>query len=74
MASYKELKDIFLEEVAKIDVSKLSLSLVGGLKDYAELLKAISNLPDDTYENQLKNSAIGFGITEIPKINESEVK
>lgn len=68
MASYKELKDSFLEEVAKIDVSKLGLSF-GGLKDYAELLKAISNLPEDTYENQMKSSLIsyGFGSVEIPK-------
>lgn len=68
MASYKELKDNFLEEVSKIDVSKLGLSF-GGLKEYAELLKTISSLPEDTYENQMKNSVMsyGFGLSEIPK-------
>lgn len=68
MSSYKELKDSFLEEVAKIDVSKLGLSF-GGLKEYAELLKTISSLPEDTYENEIKNSVIsyGFGSSSIPK-------
>ena len=68
MSTYKELKDNFLEEVAKINVSKLGLSF-GGLKEYAELLKAISSLPEDTYENQMKSSLVsyGFGSVEIPK-------
>ena len=68
MSTYKELKDNFLEEVAKIDVSKLGLSF-GGLKEYAELLKAISSLPEDTYENQMKSSLVSYGFdsVEIPK-------
>lgn len=67
--TYKELKDNFIEEVSKIDVSKLSLSFGGGLKEYAELLKEISGLPEDTYDNQIKNSvmAYGFGSSNIPK-------
>lgn len=68
MVTYKQLKDDFLEEVGKIDISKLGLSF-GGLKEYSELLKTISSLPEDTYENQIKNSkmSFGFGVAEIPK-------
>lgn len=47
MKSYEELRKEFLEEVSKIDVSKLLLSPDSGrsLKDYAELLTAIADIP-----------------------------
>ena len=70
MATYKELKDNFLEEVSKIDVSKLSL---GGFentyKDYAELLKSISELREESLFNKV--GEMGFVIkTEVPKKKE----
>lgn len=47
MKSYEELRNEFLEEVSKIDVSKLLLSSYSGrsLKEYAELLTAIADIP-----------------------------
>lgn len=67
MATYKELKDNFLEEVAKIDVSKLSIGGFGNTyKDYAELLKTISELPEETYLDRFKEMGLGIK-TEAPK-------
>lgn len=75
MATYKELKDNFFDEVSKIDVSKLNLSLSGGLKDYAELLKIMAEIPESTNEERLKSKDytlgfLGFG---TPRKSESEV-
>ena len=67
MTTYKELKNNFLEEVAKIDVSKLSLGGFGNTyKDYAELLKSISELRDESYLEKLNGMALGVN-TEVPK-------
>ena len=65
--SYKELKENFLNEVAKIDVSKLSLGGFGNTyRDYAELLKVISELPEG--ERFAGLMEMGFGIkNEAPK-------
>lgn len=67
--SYKELKDNFLEEVGRIDVSKLGLSFCGGLKDYAELLQVIAMLPDDTHQNLINKEGFnhGFGAQNVPQ-------
>ena len=67
MVTYKELKDSFLEEVSKIDISKLSLGgFANSYKDYAELLKSISELREESYFE--KFGEFGFGIkTEAPK-------
>ena len=71
MATYKDLKDNFLEEVSKIDVSKLSLGGFGNTyKDYAELLKSISELREETFFDKI--GEMGFGIkTEAPKKEEA---
>ena len=58
--TYKELKDNFFKEVGKIDVSKLGLSF-GGLKEYAELLKLMAEIPEETRDESFKN-ADGFSI------------
>ena len=70
MATYKDLKDNFLEEVSKIDVSKLSLGGFGNTyKDYAELLKSISELREDNFLEKI--GEMGFGIKpEVPKKDE----
>ena len=75
MATYKELKDNFFEEVSKIDVSKLNLSLTGGLKDYAELLKSMAEIPEETYEERLKSKDFAFGFSGFgtPRKQEGEV-
>lgn len=54
MKTYKELVQRLYEEVSKIDVSKLSLSSYGGgLKDYVELLKSMSTLPNESTGDML---------------------
>ncbi len=71
MKTYQELKDNFFEEVGKIDVSKLYLSSFGGLKDYAELLKVMSELPkENTYEKYKEGLSLGLGGMPVPKIEE----
>ncbi len=72
MKTYQELRDNFFEEVGKIDVSKLLLtSFGGGLKDYAELLKIMSELPkENTYEKYKEGLSLGFGGSPVPKIEE----
>ena len=71
MKTYQELRDNFFEEVGKIDVSKLSLASFGGLKDYAELLKVMSELPkENTYEKYKEGLSLGFGSMPVPKIEE----
>lgn len=67
MSTYKELKDSFIEEVSKIDVSKLSLGGFGNTyKDYAELLKIIFELPEQSFMEKFKE--MGFGVkSEAPK-------
>lgn len=47
MKSYEELRKEFIEEVGKIDISKLSLGGFGNTyKDYAELLQAVYMIPE----------------------------
>lgn len=71
MKTYQELRDNFFEEVGKIDVSKLPLTSFGGLKDYAELLKIMSELPkENTYEKYKEGLSMGFGCAPVPKIEE----
>lgn len=77
MKTYKELKDNFFEEVGKIDVGKLFLGGFGNtLKEYAELLKTMSEIPEKTKDEILKDSMEnasyigGFGGLETPKIEE----
>ena len=71
MKTYKELKDNFFEEVGKVDVSKLGLGF-GGLKDYAELLKIMAEIPEKTISSVLNSCACssGFYSSGLPKINE----
>ena len=76
--TYKELKDNFFEEVGNIDVSKLGLGF-GGLKDYAELLKFMAEMPDESKEDQYKNTlnqccTLGFSGFGVPRKSEQEVK
>lgn len=76
MKTYKELRDNFFEEVGKIDVSKLGLMPFGGsLKEYAELLKSMADIPAMSKEEEIKARGLdlcccGFGGTEVPKIDE----
>lgn len=65
--SYKDLKNNFLEEVAKIDIGKLSLGGFGNTyRDYAELLKVISELPEEGKTTDFLG--MGFGVkNEAPK-------
>lgn len=75
MKSYEELRNELLEEVSKIDVSKLALSgIQNTLRDYAELLKTLSTLPlKNIYESE--DSGLRMCCTvSIPKIKESEEK
>lgn len=75
--TYKELKDEFFEEVGKIDLSKLSIGF-GGLKDYAELLKIMAELPaesrDDYYKLANANCELGFSVFGTPRKSKEEVK
>lgn len=75
--TYKELKDEFFEEVGNIDLSKLSIGF-GGLKDYAELLKIMAELPaesrEDYYNLASANCALGFSGFGAPRKSEQEVK
>lgn len=75
--TYKELKDNFFEEVGNVDLSKLGLGF-GGLKDYAELLKIMAELPsesrDDYYNLASANCALGFSGFGAPRKSEQEVK
>ena len=75
MATYKELKDNFFDEVSKIDLNKLNLSFGGGLREYAELLKAIAEIPEMSYDERLKESGNYFGsiYSGTPRKIESEV-
>lgn len=68
--SYKELKEKFLNEVSQIDISKLSLGGFGNTyRDYAELLKVISELPES--ERLMDLCKMGFGVkNEAPKKGE----
>lgn len=70
--NYTELKYNFFKEVGKIDVSKFPLGF-NGLKDYAELLKVMAEIPEKTKDEEIKenmqNAAFsGFGSPETPKI------
>lgn len=68
MKTYKELRDELFEEVSKIDISKLSIGF-GGLSDYVDLLKKMSELPDESIYEKCKNGlSQGFGGFPIPKI------
>lgn len=75
MATYKELRDNFFDEVSKIDLNKLNLSFGGGLKEYAELLKAMAEIPEMSYEERLKNpeNYLGSIWSGTPRKMESEV-
>lgn len=75
MKTYKELKDNFFNEVGKIDVSKLSLGMFGGgLKEYAELLKTMAELPDkgkdEWFDPALQNMCCSLGNQTTPRIDE----
>lgn len=75
MKTYKEIKDNFFEEVGKIDVSKLSLGMFGGgLKEYAELLKVMSDLPDkgkdEWYDPNIQNMCCTLAGQTTPRIDE----
>lgn len=70
--NYTQLKYNFFQEVGKIDVSKLGLGF-GGLKDYAELLKIMAEIPEKTKDEEIKENMqkaafIGFGSPETPKV------
>lgn len=70
MKTYKELRDELFEEVSKIDVSKLSLGY-GGLESYVDLIKKMSELPDESFFEKCKNGlSMGFGGAPVPKIEE----
>lgn len=78
MATYKELKDRFFEEVGNVDLSKLGLGF-NGLKDYAELLKIMAEIPEETGDEKFKYgltnaSALcaGFGGASVPRIDDKE--
>lgn len=75
MKTYKEIKDNFFEEVGKIDISKLSLGMFGGgLKEYAELLRVMADLPDkgrdEWFDPTLQNTCLGFNSQITPRIDE----
>lgn len=74
MKTYKELVQGLYEEVSKIDVSKLLLSSFGGgLKDYVELLKAMSNLLKEGLGDNVDMACMqGFGGFSVPKIEENK--
>lgn len=73
--TYKELKDSFFEEVGKVDLSKLGLGF-NGLKDYAELLKVMAEIPEQTKEESLKGFGLdtalcaGFSGSPTPRVEE----
>lgn len=70
MKTYQELRDGLFEEVSKIDISKLSIGF-GGLESYTELLKKMSELPDESVFEKYKNGlSTGFGSMPVPKIEE----
>ena len=75
--TYKELKEEFFDEVGNIDLSKLSIGF-GGLKDYAELLKIMAEMPsesrDDYYNLASENCSLGFSGFSTPRKSEQEVK
>jgi hypothetical protein len=71
MKTYKEIKDNFFEEVSKIDVSKLSFGMFGGgLKEYAELLKVMADLPDKGRDEWFDPTLQGVCCQITPRINE----
>ena len=77
MKTYQELKNNFFDEVGKIDLSKLSLSnFGGGLREYAELLKVMAEIPEKTKDEMFKESvqnsccSLGFGGNSTPRIEE----
>ena len=74
MKTYKELVQGLYEEVSKIDVSKLNMtSFGGGLKDYVELLKAMSTLPPEGLGDKLDMCYTqGFGGFPVPKVEENK--
>lgn len=69
MKTYKELRDGLFDEVSKIDVSKLSLGY-GGLESYVDLLKKMSELPDENCYEKYNGALTGFGFVTVPKIEE----
>lgn len=74
MATYKELKDRFFDEVGKVDLSKLGLTF-GGLKEYAELLKIMAEIPDEPTEDRLKYGFTNLNTaftSSVPKIDDKE--
>lgn len=66
MKTYKELRDELFEEVSKIDVTKLSLGY-GGLESYVDLLKKMSELPNESCCEKYNGELMGFGFTTVPK-------
>lgn len=75
--SYKELKDSFFEEVGNIDLSKLGLGF-NGLKDYAQLLQMMAEIPEDTKDNHyrsvLNDCCCDIRTFDTPRKSEQEVK
>jgi hypothetical protein len=67
MKNYKELREELLEEVSRIDLSKLGLGM-WGLSSYVELLSKIAMLPNESYEDNISKVAHGISIgDEVPK-------
>ena len=76
--TYKELKDEFFDEVGNIDLSKLGLGY-NGLKDYAQLLLIMAEIPEDTKDNHYSRSVLNdcccdLHIFDAPRKSEQEVK
>lgn len=74
MTTYKELKDRFFDEVGRVDLSKLGLTF-GGLKEYAELLKIMAEIPDEPTEEKLKYGFANLNTaftSSVPKIDDKE--
>lgn len=57
LKTFEELKENFYEEVGKIDVGQLALGGFGGntYKDYAELLKIISELEEKSLFSKMSS-------------------
>lgn len=75
--TYEELKDNFFEEVGKVDLSKLGLGF-GGLKDYAQLLQMMAEIPEGTKDNHyrsvLNDCCCDIHTFDTPRKSEQEVK
>lgn len=63
MKTYKELKENFFEEVGKVDLSKLNVGF-GGLKDYAELLRIMAEIPEEPRDESYKSLINGFALNQ----------